>query len=73
MAEDRLIFPVGFDLEKGVKEAQKDVDGYLRRIAKAVENRPISVKFQIDKDGGISGTIKRERERATGLKRRWPK
>ncbi|WP_297448683.1 tape measure protein [uncultured Alistipes sp.] len=73
MAEDRLIFPVGFDLEKGVKEAQKDVDGYLRRIAKAVENRPISVKFQIDKDGGISGTIKRERERATreltGLKK----
>lgn len=73
MVEDKLIFPIGFDLEKGVKEAQKDVDGYLRRIEEVVKKRHISVQFKIDKDGGISGTIKRERERATreltGLKK----
>lgn len=65
MAEDKLIFPIGFDLEKGVKEAQGDVDKYLNRIAKAVEKHPLSVKIQIDKDGGISTTIKAERQRAT--------
>ncbi|WP_290437743.1 tape measure protein [Muribaculum intestinale] len=73
MAEDKLIFPIGFDLEKGVKEAQNDVDGYLRRIANAVKKHPITVKVQVDTKSGLSDTVKAETKRAakelTGFKK----
>ena len=65
MAEDKLIFPIGFDLEKGVKEAQNDVDGYLRRIAAAVEKHPITVKAQLDQKPGLSTAVRAESQRAT--------
>ncbi len=65
MAEDKLIFPIGFDLEKGVKEAQNDVDGYLRRIAAAVEKHPITVKVQLDQKPRLSTAVRAESQRAT--------
>lgn len=73
MAEDKLIFPIGFDLEKGVKEAQKDADKMIARISKAFENHPITVKVQLDQKSGLSSTVKAETQRAarelTGLKK----
>ncbi|MCM1301916.1 MAG: tape measure protein [Bacteroides cellulosilyticus] len=73
MAEDKLIFPIGFDLEKGVKEAAADSDKFLKRIASAIEKHPISVKVQLDQKSGLSSTIKAETQRATkeltGLKK----
>ena len=65
MAENKLIFPIGFDLEKGVKEAQNDVDGYLGRIAAAVEKHPITVKVQLDQKPGLSTAVRAESQRAT--------
>ena len=34
---DSLIFPIGFDLEKGVKDAQGQIDVVLRRLQKTVD------------------------------------
>lgn len=73
MAEDKLIFQIGFDLEKGVKEAQKNADGYLRRIEDAIKKHPISVELQLEQKSGLSSTVKAETQRAakelTGLKK----
>lgn len=45
---DNLIFPIKFDLEKGVKDALADGDKALDRIAKALEKHPITVKLRMD-------------------------
>lgn len=45
---DNLIFPIGFDLEKGVKDALADGDKALDRIAKALEKHPITIKLRMD-------------------------
>ena len=36
MAEDKLIFPIGFDLQKGVEEAGKDWDKYAQKLEAAL-------------------------------------
>lgn len=45
---DNLIFPIWFDLEKGVKDALTDGDKALDRIAKALEKHPITIKLRMD-------------------------
>lgn len=45
---DNLIFPIKFDLEKGVKDALADGDKALDRIAKALERHPITIKLRMD-------------------------
>ena len=45
---DSLIFPIGFDLEKGVKDAQGQIDVVLRRLQKTVDGRPLSIRTDID-------------------------
>lgn len=45
---DNLIFPIKFDLEKGVKDALTDGDKALDRIAKALEKHPITIKLRMD-------------------------
>ena len=51
MAEERLIFPLGFDVEGGVKEVEKDWPGYHKRLQKMVNKTPLKIKLDIDSKG----------------------
>lgn len=52
MADERLIFPVGFDLDAGVKKAEKDWKNiYYKRLQKAIDKTPLKVKLNIDAKG----------------------
>ena len=46
MADDKLIFPIRFDLEAGVKEALKDSGKALNRIEEALAKNPVIVKIR---------------------------
>lgn len=48
MADDKLIFPIGFDLEKGVKEALKDGDQHLRKMEAEFAKRSLKFKISFD-------------------------
>lgn len=73
MANDELIFKIGFDLEAGVKEAMKDGDLALGRIEKALAKKPIIVKMRLDQQERLSGQVKSESNKAasalSGLKK----
>jgi len=46
---DNLIFPIGFDLDKAVKEAAEEWDGkYADKLEKAIQKRALAVKLKID-------------------------
>ena len=45
MAEERLIFPVGFDLDSGVKDASEDWKRIQKQMQAAIDSRPISVNI----------------------------
>lgn len=51
MADERLIFPLGFDVEGGVKEVEKDWPGYHKRLQKMVNKTPLKIKLDIDSKG----------------------
>lgn len=73
MANDELIFKIGFDLEAGVKEAMKDGDLALGRIEKALAKNPIIIKMRLDQQERLSGQVKSESQKAksalSGLKK----
>lgn len=49
MADGSMIFPIGFDLEKGIKDAGDDWDKkYAERLEKIIAKRPINVKLNLD-------------------------
>lgn len=45
---DNLIFPIGFDLEKGVRDAQGQMDSVLRRLQKTVDGKPLTIPMSLD-------------------------
>ena len=46
---DNLIFPIKFDLEKGVEAPIKDWDGkYADKLEKAIQKRALNVKLKFD-------------------------
>lgn len=45
---DNLIFPIGFDLEKGVKDVISRSDTYLRQIEHAMNRKPIVLRAEVD-------------------------
>lgn len=45
---DNLIFPIGFDLEKGVKDVISRSDTYLRQIEHAMTRKPIVLRAEVD-------------------------
>lgn len=48
---DKIIFPIGFDLNEGVEEAGKAWnDKYAERLEKAMANRSVKVKIDLDVD-----------------------
>lgn len=51
MADERLIFPLGFDVESGVKEIEKDWPGYHKKLQKMVDKTPLKIKLNIDSKG----------------------
>ena len=52
MADKRLIFPIGFDLDGAVKDAEKDWKAiYAKRLQKAINKTPLKVKLQFDTKG----------------------
>ena len=45
MVEERLIFPVGFDLESGAKDASEEWKRVQKQLQAAIDSRPISVNI----------------------------
>lgn len=45
---DNLIFPIRFDLQKGVEEASKDWDKYAAKLEKEIQKRAVKVKLSLD-------------------------
>jgi len=45
---DNLVFPIGFDLEAGIKQAEKNADVALRRLETALNRKPLSVAITMD-------------------------
>lgn len=49
MAEDRLMFPIGFDLDSATKDAENEWDSkYAAQLEKALQKRPIKIKLSYD-------------------------
>lgn len=44
---DNLIFPIKFDLEAAVREAQGDADRLLRRLQTTINAKPLAVNLKI--------------------------
>ena len=52
MADERLIFPLGFDLEGGVKEAEKEWRStYRKKLQAAINKTPLKIQLDIDPKG----------------------
>lgn len=49
--DERLIFPLGFDVESGVKEIKKDWPGYHKKLQKMVDKTPLKLKLKLDAKG----------------------
>lgn len=45
MADERLIFPVGFDLDAGVKDASKEWQRISKEMQAAIDSRPMNIKI----------------------------
>ena len=45
---DNLIFPIGFELEKGVRDAQAQMDSVLRRLQKTINGKPLTIPMSLD-------------------------
>lgn len=44
---DKLIFPIGFDLEGGVREVQKNWKTYQAQMQKTIDRNPLKVKIEL--------------------------
>lgn len=61
---DKLIFPIGFDLESGLKTAQSDFNRVARQIENTIKRNPVKVPIGFDE-----ATAKRLREEAKDIER----
>lgn len=66
---DSLIFPVKFDLEAAVKQAQGDADRLLRRLQTTINSKPLAVNLKIVNAGG--GSINEINNRMGELVKQW--
>lgn len=48
MAEEKLIFPIGFDLEGGVKEVQKQWNTAHKQLQDEMSKKPLKLKVELD-------------------------
>lgn len=58
MADGKLVFPVRFDLEAAVKEAEKDTEGFLNRMDSILKNRPIKLNTEVQEFDELSASLK---------------
>lgn len=71
---DNLIFPIGFDLEKGVKDAQAQMDSVLRRLQKTADGKPLTIPMSLDSskfttfEAALRGSIQHITDDAKNLK-----
>lgn len=71
---NNLIFPIGFDLEKGVKDAQAQMDSVLRRLQKTVDGKPLTIPMRLDAskfttfEAALRGSIQHITDDAKNLK-----
>lgn len=66
---DNLIFPIKFDLEAAVREAQGDADRLLRRLQTTINAKPLAVNLKIP--GAGSGSINEINSRLKELVKQW--
>ena len=53
---DKLIFPIGFDLEEGAKQVEKDWANVQKRLQKTIDKNPLKLDLKLSsKDLDISG------------------
>ncbi|MDE6079293.1 MAG: hypothetical protein K2G35_04445 [Duncaniella sp.] len=52
---DKLISPIGFDLEAGVKQARGDAPRLIRRLQATIDSKPLAINLKIRNVG--SGNI----------------
>ncbi len=50
MADDKLIFPIGFDTQSGKDDAKRDTKEVLEELQKLVDKHPLKVKMEISKE-----------------------
>ena len=47
--QDKLVFPIGFDLEDGVKQVKKEWENtYHKQLQNAIGKKPLKVKLELD-------------------------
>lgn len=51
MADEKLIFPIGFDLEEGVRKVQKDWKKHQPEIQKTIDRNPLKLKLELSAKG----------------------
>lgn len=50
MADDKLVFPIGFDTQSGKDDAKRDTRAVLDELQKLVDKHPLKVKMEISKE-----------------------
>lgn len=50
MADDKLVFPIGFDTQSGKDDAKRDTREVLEELQKLVDKHPLKVKMEISKE-----------------------
>ena len=71
---NNLIFPIGFDLEKGVADAQMRMDAALKRLQKTVDGKPLTIPMRLDAskfttfEAALRGSIQHITDDAKNLK-----
>lgn len=50
MADEKLVFPIGFDTQSGKDDAKKDTREVLEELQKLVDKHPLKVKMEISKE-----------------------
>lgn len=50
MADDKLVFPIGFDTQSGKDDAKRDTRDVLEELQKLVDKHPLKVKMEISKE-----------------------
>ena len=66
---DKLIFPIGFDLEAAVKQAQGDAPRLIRRLQATIDSKPLAINLKIPNAG--SGSINEINKRMGELVKQW--
>ena len=73
MAEDRLIFGIGFDLDTAVKDAEKDFGKVIKELQSVAENKPLQLKVETDLKSikAAEGSISKLRDEMARLSKQW--